>query len=57
MQFHFGDKDHSKGFSSKADADALKAKLVAAGVDVSEFHQYPDGDHAFMNEVRLILEL
>lgn len=50
MQFHFGDKDHSKGFSDKAAADHLKQTLKSVGKDVSEFHQYADGDHAFMNE-------
>ncbi|TPX72750.1 hypothetical protein SpCBS45565_g00340 [Spizellomyces sp. 'palustris'] len=50
LQFHFGDKDESKGFSDKETADKLKAGLKEAGKDVSEFYQYPDADHAFMNE-------
>jgi carboxymethylenebutenolidase len=50
LQCHFGDRDQSKGFSDKAAADGLKAALAKAGKSVAEFHQYPDGDHAFMNK-------
>ena len=52
IQCHFGEKDHSKGFSDKASALALKEKLSNSGHDVSEFHLYPDADHAWMNEDR-----
>jgi carboxymethylenebutenolidase len=37
MQFHFGDKDHSPGFSDIVAADELRDKIKAAGeVDVIE---------------------
>ncbi|KAJ3172073.1 hypothetical protein HDU88_006887 [Geranomyces variabilis] len=49
VQYHFGDKDTTEGFADKKTADKFKAGLVAAGKDVSEFHQYPEGNHAFMN--------
>ncbi|KAJ3183899.1 hypothetical protein HDU87_006017 [Geranomyces variabilis] len=48
VQYHFGDKDSTEGFADKKTADKFKAGLVAAGKDVSEFHQYPEGNHAFM---------
>ncbi|KAJ3080837.1 hypothetical protein HK102_002777 [Quaeritorhiza haematococci] len=50
MQFHFANDDPSPGFSDKKAADDLKATLAAAGKDVSEFNQYPNATHAFMNE-------
>ena len=49
MQYHFGDLDTSH-ISSKELATTYKADLAAAGKDVSEFHQHPDADHAWMNE-------
>lgn len=42
-------QDYTHTFVDKA-ADKLKAGLQAAGKDVSEFYQYPDAGHAFMNE-------
>ena len=47
MQFHFGDLDQSPGFSSKADVEKLKLKLKEG---LCEVNQYPNADHAFMNE-------
>jgi carboxymethylenebutenolidase len=68
MQFHFGDKDHSPGFSDVKAADDLRDTIAKAGAlkvveqrdgsyvsisrvgTIAEFHRYPEGDHAFMNE-------
>ncbi|KXS16714.1 dienelactone hydrolase [Gonapodya prolifera JEL478] len=48
-QYHFGSKDAVAGFSDLAAAEGLKKDLTAAGKDVSEFWQYAEGGHAFMN--------
>ena len=37
MQFHFGDKDKSPGFSDVAAADQLRTTLQGAGRDVKEY--------------------
>jgi carboxymethylenebutenolidase len=50
IQCHFGENDHSKGFSDKDSALALKKKMQEAGLDVSEFFIHDKADHAFMNE-------
>lgn len=47
VQAHFGEKDQVEGFSSAKDAQALAAKLDAAGVNY-ELHMY-DAGHAFTN--------
>lgn len=47
VQAHFGSKDHIVGFSSAKDAEALKQKLDAGGVNY-ELYMYDTG-HAFTN--------
>nr|KAJ3420760.1 hypothetical protein HK105_005280 [Polyrhizophydium stewartii] len=49
MQFHFGSRDKSAGFSDLTAAENLKKAVADAGKDVSEFYIW-DADHAFMNE-------
>lgn len=49
MQYHFGDLDKVQMCNKEA-ATKYKAELQAAGKDVSEFYQHPDGNHAWMNE-------
>ncbi|KAI8915362.1 dienelactone hydrolase [Powellomyces hirtus] len=53
VQYHFGDKDATEGFADKKTAGKFKEGLKAAGKDTSEFHQYPEANHAFMNEEEL----
>lgn len=47
VQAHFGSKDHIVGFSSAKDAEALKQKLDAGGVNY-ELYMYDTG-HSFTN--------
>ncbi|KAJ3312716.1 hypothetical protein HDU93_004961, partial [Gonapodya sp. JEL0774] len=49
VQYHFGSRDDVAGFSDQSAAENLKKTLAAAGKDVSEFFQYSEGGHAFMN--------
>jgi carboxymethylenebutenolidase len=48
---HFGEKDHSKGFSDPEAAHNLEKQAKEAGVNFT-LHMWEGADHAFMNQDR-----